>query len=117
MGTITCANCGAEVELPKKEFKPRGTLAGKTLPEMTMEELKQERRNAKSVLYKATKAATPNEERILANQIRVEAVEEEIAKRKPVVAAPVAEEVQATEEAPAEEVVSEEVYEEQPAEV
>jgi hypothetical protein len=44
MATVTCQNCGAEVEIPVPEHKPRGVLAGKTLEEMSFDELKIERR-------------------------------------------------------------------------
>lgn len=80
---VTCPACGEvfEVEVPKKERAPRGVLAGIPLEEMTMEQLKRERINAGSVLYKAQKRNAP-EETIALNQARLDAVKAEIEARK-----------------------------------
>lgn len=71
-----------EVEIPTPEKKQRGQLAGLSLEEMTDEQLKREKINAGSVLYKAEQRKAP-QETIDANKARLEAVKAEIAKRKP----------------------------------
>ena len=80
---VTCPACGEvfEVEVPKRAGTPRGALAGIALADMDMDQLKREKINAKSVLYKAQKRNAP-EETIALNQARVDAVEAEIAARK-----------------------------------
>jgi hypothetical protein len=103
MATVTCQNCGAEVEIPVPEHKPRGVLAGKTLEEMSFDELKIERRNAKSVLYKSEKAGVSGD-KLEQKMVRVDAVLAEIEKRKAEMALEAA---TAPEETPATEVVEE----------
>lgn len=72
---VTCPHCGEEfeVEAPKMQKQPRGCLAGIPLEEMTYEQLKREKINAGSVLYKAKKRNAP-EETIAQNQERFDAV-------------------------------------------
>lgn len=70
-----------QVEVPVKEKKPRGQLAGLALEEMSDEQLKREIINANSVLYKA-KQRGASEETIAANQARVDAAHAEKAKRQ-----------------------------------
>lgn len=70
-----------EVEMPAKEKKQRGQLAGIALEDMTDEQLKREIINANSVLYKA-KQRGAGEETIAANQARVDAAQAEKAKRQ-----------------------------------
>ena len=72
---VTCPHCGQEfeVEVPKQVKTPRGCLAGIPLEEMTYEQLKREKINAGSVLYKAKKRNAP-EETIAQNQERFDAV-------------------------------------------
>ena len=72
----------AEVELPVSEKKPRGQLAGIELADMSDEQLKREKINAGSVLYKA-KQRGASAETIAANEARVKAVTDEIEKRHP----------------------------------
>lgn len=79
--TIVCPHCGGEVLIERDLPKRRGMLAGKTLEEMTDEELKIEIRNAKSALYKAQQK-NANEETILRNKVRVEAALAEREKRE-----------------------------------
>lgn len=62
-----------EVEAPVKEKAPRGQLAGIALEDMTIEQLKREKINASSVLYKA-KQRGASDETIAKNQARVDAV-------------------------------------------
>lgn len=70
-----------EVETPAAIRKPRGQLAGMTVQEMSVDQLKREKINASSVLYKATKRGAPDE--ILAvHQARLDAVKAEIDVRK-----------------------------------
>lgn len=94
---VTCPKCGETftVEVPAKEKKPRGQLAGIALEDMTDEQLKREIINAGSVLYKAKQRGAA-EDVIAANQARLDAAKAEKAKRQPVV-----------EESPAEEVLAE----------
>lgn len=72
---VTCPHCGQEfeVEVPKQVKTPRGCLAGIPLEEMTYEQLKREKINAGSVLYKAKKRNAPAET-IAQNQERFDAV-------------------------------------------
>lgn len=70
-----------EVEVPVKEKKPRGQLAGIALADMTDEQLKREIINANSVLYKAKQRGAA-EETIAANQARVDAAKAEQTKRQ-----------------------------------
>lgn len=70
-----------EVEIPAKEKKQRGQLAGIALEDMTDEQLKREIINANSVLYKA-KQRGASEETIAANQARVDAAQAEKTKRQ-----------------------------------
>ena len=72
---VTCPHCGEdfEVEAHKQVKTPRGCLAGIPLEEMTYEQLKREKINAGSVLYKAKKRNAP-EETIAQNQERFDAV-------------------------------------------
>lgn len=83
--TVTCPECGAtyEVEVPAKEKKPRGQLAGIALTDMTDDQLKREIINANSVLYKA-KQRGADEETIAKHQARVDAAKAEKASRNPV---------------------------------
>lgn len=69
-----------EVEIPDRAKKTRGQLAGLTLEQMSDEQVKREKINASSVLYKA-KQRGAKEEIIAANQQRVDAVTAEIEKR------------------------------------
>ena len=79
---VTCPHCNEtyEIELPAKEKKPRGQLAGIALSDMTDDQLKREIINANSVLYKA-KQRGASEETLAANQARVDAAKAEKAKR------------------------------------
>lgn len=98
---VVCPHCGQEleVEMPAKEKAPRGALAGIALEDMTMEQLKREKINAGSVLYKAQKRGAA-EETIAANQARFDAVVAMIAQRKAEVAVNAVEEAaEAIEEA------------------
>lgn len=72
---VTCPSCGAEfeIEAPKMQKTPRGCLAGIPLEEMTYEQLKREKINAGSVLYKAKKRNAPADT-IAQNQERFDAV-------------------------------------------
>lgn len=83
--TVTCPDCGAtyEVEVPAKEKKPRGQLAGIALADMTDEQLKREIINANSVLYKA-KQRGASEEVIAKHVERLEAAKAEKATRHPI---------------------------------
>lgn len=105
---VVCPHCGQEleVEMPAKEKAPRGALAGIALEDMTMEQLKREKINAGSVLYKAQKRGAA-EETIAANQARFDAVVAMIAQRKAEAAANAPEAVM-----PAEDVYAEDVAEE-----
>lgn len=87
------------IEIPGGSNGKRGQLAGIELADMTDEQLKRERINAKSVLYKAKKRGA-DQGTIDANQARVDAVEAEIASRKALVAT--AEATEATEATEAE---------------
>lgn len=82
---VTCPHCQQvfEAEVPVKEKKPRGQLAGIPLENMTDEQLKREIINANSVLYKA-KQRGASEETIAMNQARVDAAKAEKARRAPV---------------------------------
>lgn len=82
---VTCPHCQQvfEAEMPVKEKKPRGQLAGIALEDMTDEQLKREIINANSVLYKA-KQRGASEETIAMNQARVDAAKAEKARRAPV---------------------------------
>ena len=99
--TVACPHCGEEfeVEVPKAK---RGALAGLTLEEMTLDQLKREKINANSVLYKAKKNGA-SEERIAANQERLDNVLAAIAAKKAELKAAEPEEV--VEEAAEEETV------------
>jgi hypothetical protein len=79
---FTCTNCGTvnEVVIPTKAKSLSGSLAGIALEDMTIEQLKQEKRNAKSVLYKSEKAGRPVES-LIPKQERVDAVEAMLALR------------------------------------
>lgn len=70
-----------EVEVPAKEKKARGQLAGIALVDMTDEQLKREIINANSVLYKAKQRGAA-ETTIAANQARLDAAKAEQAKRQ-----------------------------------
>ncbi len=80
---VTCPQCGEEfeVEVPKMQKQPRGCLAGIPLEEMTYEQLKREKINAGSVLYKAKKRNAP-EETIAQNQERFDAVVAMLAEKR-----------------------------------
>lgn len=80
---VTCPHCGEdfEVEAPKQVKTPRGCLAGIPLEEMTYEQLKREKINAGSVLYKAKKRNAP-EETIAQNQERYDAVSALLAEKR-----------------------------------
>lgn len=67
------------VETPSLPLVRRTLLVDTPLKEMTMDELKRERINARSVLYKATRRG--NQKVILEATKRVNRVAEEIAKR------------------------------------
>lgn len=101
---ITCPKCGETlvVEIPVKEKKPRGQLAGIALEDMNDEQLKREIINASSVLYKAKQRGAADDI-IAANQARVDAAKAERAKRQPAPttteAANVAEALESTDEA------------------
>lgn len=101
---VTCENCNNEIEVavPVRATSAgkSGSLTGLTLDTMTLEQLKQEKRNAKSVLYKSEKAGRP-EEALIPKRIRVAAVEARIAELQPVhvVAVPAEEVVTPAEEA------------------
>jgi hypothetical protein len=87
---VTCAGCNNvfEVELPAKVrgTGTKGCVVGIPLEEMTIEQLRIEKRNAKSVLYKSQKAGRP-EESLIPKQMRVDAVEAMLASKLPQVAA------------------------------
>lgn len=70
---------------PAAAGKRRGQLAGLDITEMTDEQLKREKINATSVLYKA-KQRGAGEDTIAKNQARVDAVNAELEKRKPATA-------------------------------
>ena len=72
------------VEAPEVAKRTRGALNGIALEDMDLEQLKREKINASSVLYKATKRGA-EEATIAANTARVEAVKAELAKRAPAV--------------------------------
>lgn len=67
------------IDAPNTPRVRRTLLVDTPLADMTLEELKRERINARSVLYKATRRA--NEKAILAATKRLNKVAEEIAKR------------------------------------
>lgn len=69
-----------EVAIPTAPRAPRGMLAGIALEDMTLDQLKRELINAKSVLYKAKLRGAP-EQTIKANEERVAAAEAMRAKR------------------------------------
>jgi hypothetical protein len=89
--------------------KRRGQLSGLALEDMTEEQLKREKINANSVLYKATQRGA-SEETVAANKARVDAVTARLealkGAAKPAEAAP----AEGTVEAP---VVTEEVYQDE----
>jgi hypothetical protein len=85
---VICPHCSGEmtIETSKKTTGTsngtRGMLQGIALVDMTIEQLRREKVNATSVLYKATQRnAAP--ELLAANAVRVEAVKAELAKRAP----------------------------------
>lgn len=110
---VTCPHCGQEfeVEVPKQVKAPRGCLAGIPLEEMTYEQLKREKINAGSVLYKAKKRNAPAET-IAQNQERFDAVVALLAeKRAEIKAEKEAAKAEAAEAAEADaEAVEEDVY-------
>lgn len=71
--TITCPHCNGEVIIERPAPIKRGMLLGLELADMTPEQLKREKINAGSVLYKATKRNAPAE-LIARNQARFDAV-------------------------------------------
>lgn len=73
-----------EVEVPKPEKKPRGVLAGIPLEEMTIEQLKREKINAGSVLYKAQQR-NASEDIIARNQERFDRVTARLAELAPAI--------------------------------
>lgn len=77
---IVCPQCGAEIVIERPAAQRRGQLAGLEISDMTDEQLKREKINASSVLYKATKRGA-GVETISKNQARVDAVKAELLKR------------------------------------
>jgi len=92
---IICSNCNAELEIVKPETKPKGMLNGIALLDMTLEQLRIEKRNAKSVLYKSEKAGA-SEEMLAPKRERVAAVEARIMEIAPVAVPKVTAVVQTT---------------------
>lgn len=80
--TIACPHCGGEVTIERPAGVRRGQLLGIELKDMTLEQLRREKINASSVLYKAQKRNAPAD-LIARNQARVDAVNTEIATRFP----------------------------------
>lgn len=83
---IVCPHCNGEIVIEKTRGR-KARNAGISLADMTIEQLRTEKINANSVLYKATKRGA-SAETIEANQARVDAVKAEIASRKPVEVVP-----------------------------
>ena len=103
---VICTNCQTELEVIKPATQPKGILNGIALADMTLDQLRIEKRNAKSVLYKSEKAGA-TEEMLVPKRERVAAVEARIMEVAPTVVkvAPVV--VQATETVTQEAVVEE----------
>jgi hypothetical protein len=70
---LTCPHCQGEITIERPAPIKRGMLLGVELADMTLVQLKREKINAGSVLYKATKRGAPAE-LIAKNQARVDAV-------------------------------------------
>jgi hypothetical protein len=99
--TIVCPHCQGQIIIETPAPQRRGQLAGIELANMTDEQLKREKINAGSVLYKA-KARKADIATINKNQARFDAVVAEMEKRK-AAATPAATVTPATQtEAPAE---------------
>jgi len=90
--TLVCPHCNGEIIIESPAPQRRGQLAGIALEDMSVEQLKREAINAKSVLYKAQKRGA-SAETIAKNQARVDAVVAALAATKPVMTEVVAEAV------------------------
>jgi predicted RNA-binding Zn-ribbon protein involved in translation (DUF1610 family) len=80
---LICPHCGNKIVIERPAPQRRGQLAGLEIDVMTDEQLKRERINSSSVLYKAQKRGA-SADTIAKNQARVDAVKAEIAKREAV---------------------------------
>jgi len=77
---IVCPHCNNKIVIERPAPQRRGQLAGLDIVDMTDEQLKREKINSGSVLYKAQKRGA-GAETIEKNQARFDAVKAEIEKR------------------------------------